>query len=181
MPHLTVTADPKSLVRPRPASGGARLKVVVARKAEDLKVLLAVVPALQHRQPVMHVQNSLCSQCAADLARPAARRDQRPPARCGQRFDARPSIARGQQAVASGAAAHQRSPLMVIAGRAPAAKDQQVGRAAGRVLVEPDHIQGPPPFEPACLACSRASALKRDANARSKSHSTKHAFGPRAS
>jgi len=56
--HLAVSADAGSLARPGAASGRARLQVVMAGKAQNLQVLLAVVAALQHPESVMHLQHA---------------------------------------------------------------------------------------------------------------------------
>jgi hypothetical protein len=57
--HLAVSADAESFARPGAAPGRARLQVVMAGKAQDLQVLLAVVAALQHSESVMHLQHTL--------------------------------------------------------------------------------------------------------------------------
>ena len=176
--HLAVVADPESLVRPRPAAGDARLKVVVARKAEDLKVRVAVVAALQHSQSMMHLEYSLSGRRSADLAGAAASGDQRPPARGRQRLDARAPVVGCEHPITRGAGPHQRGKVAITVSRALAAEDNQVCGVAARTFVNPEYVQAPKPLEAAPLACRCTPALKRNANARSKPQSPKHAFGP---
>jgi len=174
--QLTLAADTESLAGPGAAAGCARLKAVVAGKAQDLQVLIAVVAAPQHGQSVMNLERALAARCSADLAGSAAGGYQRPPSRIGQRHDAGPPVAGAKDAVARASGADQRRESALAAGRAFAAQDDQVGDRAATAVRDSKDIQSPGPFEPAALAGPRAPALERDANTRSKAQSPKHAF-----
>src|SRR5713101_2029061 len=100
----------------------------------------------------MNLERALAGSCSAHLACPAAVRYQRPPSRIGQRHDAGPPVAGGEDAVARGSSADQRRELALAAARAFAAQDDQVGDRAPTAVLDAKDIQGPGPFEPAALA-----------------------------
>jgi hypothetical protein len=114
--HLAVATDSESLAGPRPAAGDAWLKVVVAGKAKDLEVLLAVVAALKHRHSVMHLEHTLGRAGSANLAGATASHDQCSPAGGGQRLDGGPPVVRGQKPISCGARPYQRCKLAFAIG-----------------------------------------------------------------
>src|SRR5712692_7511601 len=81
--QLTLAADTESLAGPGAATGRTRLETVVAGETKNLQVLLAVVAAPKHREPVMNLERALAGRCSAHLACSAAGSYQRPPTRIG--------------------------------------------------------------------------------------------------
>src|SRR5438477_4543438 len=148
----------------------------MACEAQDLEVLLAVVAALEHRNTVVNLEHALRGWYAADLAGVATRPDEGFAPRVGQQPRTGAAVVGRAHAIAGGAAADVNRELSSAVGRAPAAKQRQVGCSGGQVSIDLEHVERPAPLEPAALTRSTASAFQRLPDAGSQTQGPKHAF-----
>src|SRR5579872_3368834 len=111
---LAPAAQPRRLLRPAAAAGGAWLEMVVACEAEHQQVAFRIVAAAENAQPVVHIELALRARDTAYLAAPATSKNQLSTSRRRELGRAGAAIVRLTKALAQRRPGQQRGAITLL-------------------------------------------------------------------